>query len=344
MSVALLSLVALSAGMAVVGQPADFQSGGFANAPAGALDIAHVPAPIFRDPIYDGAADPTVVWNGKEKAWYILYTQRRANQQTPGVSWCYGSKIGIAKSTDAGRSWDYVGVCKGLDRGLQAETFWAPHVFEANGKFHMFVVYIPKIPFMNWGGKGRISHYTSKDLENWKFDGDVDVKSDNVIDPGVVQLRDGRWLMVFRDDNAGVRTAKITSTDLKTWTRLPSVTGDRTHEAPVILFWKDKYWLFVDEWHGLGVYESDNGIDYKYNNLILDKPGKRSDDGFFGGHPGVARAGDKAFVFYHVHADRKVSGPNPPEDSLAFKRTSLQIAELELVDGKLTCNRDKYAK
>ena len=36
-------------------------------------------APLFRDPIYDGAADPTIIWNPKEKAWWIFYTNRRAS-------------------------------------------------------------------------------------------------------------------------------------------------------------------------------------------------------------------------------------------------------------------------
>ncbi len=26
------------------------------------------PAPLFRDPVYDGAADPTVIWNHQERA------------------------------------------------------------------------------------------------------------------------------------------------------------------------------------------------------------------------------------------------------------------------------------
>ena len=28
--------------------------------------------PLFRDPIYDGAADPVVFWNQKEKKWFEL--------------------------------------------------------------------------------------------------------------------------------------------------------------------------------------------------------------------------------------------------------------------------------
>ena len=37
------------------------------------------PAPLFRDPVTDGAADPVLIWNREEKKWWMLYTQRRAN-------------------------------------------------------------------------------------------------------------------------------------------------------------------------------------------------------------------------------------------------------------------------
>ncbi|MEZ4836778.1 MAG: DUF6713 family protein [Caldilineaceae bacterium] len=40
-------------------------------------------APLFRDPIYDGAADPTVIWNRQEQCWWLLYTNRRANVDLP---------------------------------------------------------------------------------------------------------------------------------------------------------------------------------------------------------------------------------------------------------------------
>ncbi|MBE0698764.1 MAG: glycosyl hydrolase, partial [Anaerolineaceae bacterium] len=42
------------------------------------------PAPLFRDPIYDGAADPTIIWNREEKSWWLLYTNRRATAEGPG--------------------------------------------------------------------------------------------------------------------------------------------------------------------------------------------------------------------------------------------------------------------
>ena len=67
------------------------------------------PAPLFRDPIYDGAADPCAIWNRQERAWWIVYTSRRANVDVPGVAYCHGTDIGIASSSDGGRSWRYRG-------------------------------------------------------------------------------------------------------------------------------------------------------------------------------------------------------------------------------------------
>lgn len=308
------------------------------------LDIAHAPAPLFRDSVTDGAADPSVVWNAKEKAWYIFYTQRRANMEMSGnESWYMGTKIAIAKSSDQGRTWNYVGTAQGVSRGMQAETFWAPHVFEDNGTYHMFVTFIPKV-VKSAKGQPEIAHFISKDMLMWEYSDTADVKSDDIIDPGVVKLRDGRWLMVFRDCRKQNRTAKVVSTDLKNWTRLDELSGDGHHEAPVVLFWKNKFWLFIDEWKGIGVYASDDGINYTRNSLILDKAGIRADDGYWGSHPGVALAGDRAFVFYHVHAGRKIGVDTPTLDQkgIEFKRSSLQVAELELKEGKIVCDRDKY--
>jgi sucrose-6-phosphate hydrolase SacC (GH32 family) len=253
-----------------------------------------------------------------------------------------GTKIAMAKSSDQGRTWSYVGTAQGVTRGLKEETFWAPHVFEDNGTYHMFVTYIPKA-LKTAKGQPEISHFTSRDLITWEYSDTADVKSDDIIDPAVVKLRDGRWLMVFRDCSKENRTAKVVSTDLKNWTRLDNLTGDDHHEAPVVLFWKNKFWLFIDVWKGIAVWESDDGIHYTENSLILDKAGKGADDGYWGSHPGVALAGDRAFVFYHVHAGRRIGvDPNTlDQNGIEFKRTSLQVAELELKDGKILCNRDK---
>lgn len=320
---------------------------GYAVAPDGALLIERAQAPLYRDPIFDGAADPSVVYEESDGSWLVYYTQRRANVQVPGVAWGFGCKIGVARSTNKGRSWQYAGIAKGLSTGSQLDTFWAPHVFKHEGRYHMFVTYINKI-LDHWGkGEPTLRHYTSKDGMNWEFSDVVDTGSDNIIDGAVVKLPDDTWLLVFRDDNKEARTGMCTSTDLKTWTRLEQTVGDRRHEAPVILHWKDKYWMLTDDWQGLGVYESDDGLSYKRNGTILGEGGKRPDDGIKASHPGVAVVGDRAFIFYHVHAGQVPDAPKWAAHNTythEYKRTSLQIAELELVDGKLVCDRDKYSR
>lgn len=65
-------------------------------------------APLFRDPIHDGAADPTVVQNRETGQWWMFYTQRRATVEGPGVAWVHGSAIGVAVS-DTGEHWEYRG-------------------------------------------------------------------------------------------------------------------------------------------------------------------------------------------------------------------------------------------
>ena len=46
-----------------------------------------VPAPLYKDPIYDGAADPMVIQKRSDGLFYMFYTQRRANQQVENVSY-----------------------------------------------------------------------------------------------------------------------------------------------------------------------------------------------------------------------------------------------------------------
>jgi hypothetical protein len=71
-------------------------------------------APLFRDPIYDGAADPAVIYDEKEKAWFMFYTNRRAFGSNIGASYCHGTDIGIAVSKDNWKIWRYRGIAQGL--------------------------------------------------------------------------------------------------------------------------------------------------------------------------------------------------------------------------------------
>ena len=64
------------------------------------------PKPLYRDPVYDGAADQTVIYNPTDKKWYMFYTVRRANVPgLNGVAWVHGTPIGMATSADGGDTW-----------------------------------------------------------------------------------------------------------------------------------------------------------------------------------------------------------------------------------------------
>ena len=39
------------------------------------FDLRNAPAPLYRDPVYDGAADPSVLWDPTRNAWIMYYTQ-----------------------------------------------------------------------------------------------------------------------------------------------------------------------------------------------------------------------------------------------------------------------------
>lgn len=82
-------------------------------------------APLFRDPIFDGAADPVVVWNREAQEWWMIYTNRRATAEGEKFAWVHGTDLGVASSRDGGSSWLYRGTLQGLDIEWGRNTFWA---------------------------------------------------------------------------------------------------------------------------------------------------------------------------------------------------------------------------
>ena len=126
-------------------------------------------APLFKDPIHNGAADPVVIYNEETGTHYMLYTARRADVEEEGVMWVHGTDIGIAESKDNGNSWEYIGICKGLEYGEGKNTYWAPEVIRFGELYHMYVSYVPGIP-ADWNHPRYILHYTSKNLIDWNFE------------------------------------------------------------------------------------------------------------------------------------------------------------------------------
>ncbi len=167
--------------------------------------IHPAPAPLFRDPIYDGAADPVVIWNRPEQSWWMLYTQRRANVESADVAYCYGNRVGIASSRDQGQSWlcrgtldleDSTLVCEhensdfylpnlAPETMMFADTFRNgtpfskdPHVVHFGGRYLMYYSVPPyrkpHAPVKGWG----IGIAESQNLIHWQRIGEVTPQAD----------------------------------------------------------------------------------------------------------------------------------------------------------------------
>ena len=296
------------------------------------------PAPLYRDPVFDGAADPSLVWNDKERAWWIFYTNRRANavDAQDGVRWCHGTDIGIASSADGGLTWTYRGIAKGLEFEPGRNTFWAPCLVEHGRTFHMYVAYVRGVP-ADWSGDRHIVHYTSRNLVDWKCEGIVPLSSERVIDAFVYAKPSGGWRMWYKDEADGSHIYTADSEDLFKWTVAGPVIADKAQEGAAVFWWQGSYWMLVDRWQGMGVLRSaDLAAWAEQPGTILGVPGKRPDDGDIGRHGEVVVQGPEAYIFYFTHP----FGPKAHTEE-GKHRSSLQIARLEIKDGVLTCDRDK---
>jgi GH43 family beta-xylosidase len=305
-------------------------------------DLGKVAAkPLYRDPLFDGAADPVVVYTGSLGRWYMLYTNRRANVQgTKGVEWVHGTRIGIAESLDAGVTWRYTGEADielPPEFGGSGATHWAPDVVRDDaGTFHMFLTVVPGI-FDNWKHPRQIVHLTSRDLRTWRDARPIPLPTNNAIDASVVRLPGGDWRMFYNNESDNKAIWYADSADLETWTDRGKLITDQAGEGPKAFRWKDKWWLITDVWHGLAVYQSDDGLNWKRQpGNLLETPGKGADDQVKGAHADVAVSGDRAWLFYFTHPGRK----GADADTYETRRSSIQVVELKLDGGALKADRD----
>ena len=288
-----------------------------------------IPAPLYKDPIYNGPADPTVIRKESDGLFYMFYTQRRANQFVEGVSHCYGSPIGVAESPN-GRDWHYRGALE-LDFEFGHNTFWAPEVVYSRDEklYHMFVSYIQGV-YVYWGGDARIEHYVSEDLFYWKRVGPLSFGSSRIIDPCLIELPGGGWRMWYKDERQNSATCSAASRDLYEWEYEGIAAGDQPQEGPNVFFFDGAYWMVADVWDGLAVYRSDDCEHFvRQPDNILRESGTRRDDGGRGAHADVFVCGGRAFVVYFTHPD-----PGFPQKSV------IQMAELKTENSKLVCDRN----
>lgn len=294
------------------------------------------PKPLFRDPIYDGAADPNIVWNSEKNSYTMFYTNRRANlDEVNGVDWVHGTKIGMAESTDGGTTWKYAGEAN-IPSDNDSITFWAPEIIVADNVYHMFLTIVPGI-FSDWRHPRYIVHYTSRNLSDWEFADTVQLASSKVIDADVFRCGD-KWIMFYNNEAAGKSIFCSESNDLKNWVDCGALITDRGCEAPIVFAWQNRYFMIVDNWCGLAVYQSDDLKNWtRQPENILAEPGIGADDNVIGGHCDVVVSGDRAFIFYFTHPGRI---PDADKSTADYRRSSIQVAELLFENNLIVCHRD----
>lgn len=291
-------------------------------------------APLFRDPIYDGAADPVVIFDRAEKVWKMFYTNRLTTIADLGVNWVHGTDIGIAESYDGGKNWLYRGTASGLAFERGHNTYWAPEIIYNDGIYHMYVSYVRGIP-NDWHHPRFILHYTSTNLWDFNFVSKLELSSDKVIDAAVYEISPGKWRMWYKDEKNGSHTFAADSSDLYNWTVIGEVISDCAHEGANVFSLGGYNWLITDEWHGLGVYRSDGFDSWTKQGRILDIPGTRFEDGVIANHADVETVDDIGYIFYFTHPERTGnSGGNQ-------KRSSIQAARLTVDNGILLCDRNE---
>ena len=316
--------IALSACSAASQRPPPRPTPDSANSP---------PRPLYRDPPFDAPTDPVPCYIAEQHKWFMYYTQRRATAlDAPGVTWIHGTRIGVATSADGGATWQYQGLAD-IDYGTadhpNGYTYWAPEVIWVNGTYHMYLAFVPGI-FNDWNHPRSIIHLTSKDGMKWTTVGPVDLSSDRVIDPCVMQLANGVWRMWYKDERAAKHPlCYADSPDLYHWQAKGSAVTDFNGEGPKVFHWRNKYWLIADTWRtGMRVWSSDDCLNWKAQPTTL-----------IGSHGDVVVSGGRAWWFYF--GDRRVgttaastiptTRPTRPR-----RNTAINVLQLHVIDGQLT--------
>lgn len=314
-----------------------------------------IPSPLFIDSNYHGSCDPEVIYNPADSAWYIYYTARKGNQENTFL----GTPLGVIRSKNL-VDWQFMGYCKfdGIGGKKDAsETFWAPAIIAANEKLHMFVTWKPDtLPVLGaWGGPGKIVHYETSlqnPVDGWTKVGDMHDSTMNSLD-ATVYFDEGIYHVWFKGkENKSKKNElhHLVSKDLYNWEAAgfsksdvfnAAASGSDFEEAPYVFDWKGAKWLITDPHDGLFVYKGYDGDKWKFQGTILKDGGTRKMDTSMARHCSVAVVDGRAFIFYHVEPWRDYKGLPIFKQPVDNRRSVLQMAELELVDGKITCDRNK---
>lgn len=294
------------------------------------------PVPLLRDPVHDGAADASTVYNQARGEWVMFYTNRRADLKfadPKDVSWVHGTAIGVARSKD-GAKWRYGGTAS-IPRACTGETLWAPEVQRFGDTWHMWLTVVPGV-FKDWNAPRFIVHLTSKDLRSWQCGERLELGSDRVIDASVLALPQGGYRLWFNDERMNKAIRYADSPDLRTWSVKGTVVST-PGEGPKAFRWRGRYWLVSDAWKGLHVQRSDDGAAWTAQpGFLMGEAGTRPTDRAKAQHPDVIVSGDRAYLIYFVHQGGE---PEAATDPNWHRRSVLQMVELKEQDGTITVDR-----
>lgn len=298
-------------------------------------------APLFKDPVFDAPADPTVFWNYEEENWWMVYTQRRANVRVSDLAWVHGTAVGVASSDDGGLNWTYRGT---LDLNYEPghNTYWAPDMYYEDSTYHLFVSFVRGIPTQHYDDEHDILLFTGASMWDLSFKQVIDLQSDRVIDPSVIKLADDTYRMWFKHENAGYTTHYADSKDLLNWVPKGQAVDTTMCEGANVFNWQGSYWMITDPWYGIELYRSDDAKNWEKQGVILDEIGQRKDDSGQGHHADVVPAGEYAYIFYHCNPEGRF-GPNTSWDKIDYRqrRSVIQVARLRLENNEVVCDRDE---
>lgn len=303
---------------------------------AGCASVEPAPRPLYRDPVLDGAADVSLVFNRGVGRWEMFYTNRRATLRLPDpkdVSWVHATPIGIATTRD-GNHWQPAGEAQ-FPAECTGPTLWAPELLDDGGTYHLWLTVVPGV-HSRWTGERRIEHLTSTDLRRWRCAGRLDLGSPKVIDASVVRLPGGGWRLWFKDEQGGSKLKFADSPDLRAWTVRGAV-SPLPAEGPKVFRFAGHWWLVADLWKGLLVLRSDDAEHWQEQPArLLADVGTAPTDRAKGQHPDVQVVDGRAYLFYFVHQGGE---PEAAADDRWHQRTVVQVAELKLQDGWLSVDR-----
>ena len=128
----------------------------------------------------------------------------------------------------------------------------------------------------------------------------------------------------------GRDSVRLESKDLYTWSPAGEIQFTRG-EGPIAFFWKNYFWVIIDDWRGMSVFRSPDGNQWEKqpgDSLMPDGQGTGTDDVPNALHGEIIVSKNRAYLFYFTHPGRV--GADKQKDGFEQRRSAIQVVELTL--------------